>query len=67
MKDIKPCPFCGLNTDLYVGQPDKYGETYHTFIYCLNCGSQGPWADFTKADPSLSEVAKITNWNIRNP
>jgi len=40
---LKPCPFCGttwtgLDTDLG-------GVHYRGFVFCDNCGAQGPLAD----------------------
>ncbi len=57
----KPCPFCGETKDLEVGQgtPDREGTP--TWLYCGNCGANGPWAYCKNND--VSEPTK--QWNVR--
>jgi len=62
---IMPCPFCnGLN--LGIGRLTEDREGYPTYIYCTDCGCQGPWI-YLHYMPDVIEVAcKLTGWNKRS-
>jgi hypothetical protein len=58
---IRPCPFCGEPKDIDVGcgTPDREGTP--TWLYCGNCGANGPWAYCKNND--VGEPTK--EWNVR--
>ena len=67
---IKPCPFCGETKDFGVmnkcrGTEDP--ENYPTYLYCGNCGAQGPWFwTRNKEDYKTKEgCAELSGWNNR--
>lgn len=64
MKQPNDCPFCGGN-DLGVGHGTKDREGWPTWIYCADCGAQGPW--FYTHDESiwnnLPLACEKTGWN----
>jgi hypothetical protein len=64
----KECPFCGNNNDLGVGRGTEDREGYPTYVYCADCGAQGPWI-YTrdKAVFTCTAVAcEETGWNRRD-
>ena len=51
--EIAGCPFCG-DSECRVG-----GDEGHEYVYCTNCGAEGPLGDF-------NEAQAIAAWNQRN-
>lgn len=64
---IKPCPFCGNEKDFGIGRATKDREGFPTYVYCENCGAQGPWIYTTdKAIFTCTDYAcEKTGWNDR--
>jgi hypothetical protein len=61
-----PCPFCG-NVDLGIGRGTEDREGYPTYVYCAECGAQGPWI-YTR-DKGIWACTALaceqTGWNKR--
>lgn len=55
--DLKPCPFCGGEASLSIGQCDPSNLEIH-YVECLECASSGAWKD----EPFGAAYA----WNQRN-
>lgn len=60
---IPSCPFCGSN-DLGVGRGSEDREGFPTYIFCGECGMQGPWAYTRSTDIAL--ICEITGWDKRS-
>jgi len=62
----KACPFCG-STDLGIGRKTRDAEGWPTYVYCAECGTNGPWfytmgkGHFT----CLALCAEDSGWNER--
>lgn len=41
MDDLKPCPFCGKDNELYSYQ-EVIGDEVYRWIYCGHCYTRGP-------------------------
>ena len=50
---LKPCPFCGYKSSLYV---EKQSEE-QWFVFCCNCCAGGPY--------SQTKEQAIADWNRR--
>jgi len=67
MSELKPCPFCGVNTDLGIGMGCEDREGWPTYVYCGECGAHGPWI-YTRDKAlwtSTMLAAEKTGWNMR--
>jgi Lar family restriction alleviation protein len=53
-EELKPCPFCGARIQSYT-----INDHYEDFVYCDNCGAQGP------NDVNKAEATRM--WNMRRP
>lgn len=66
MDKFAPCPFCG-GTDLGVRRGTEDREGFPTYVYCADCGAQGPWI-YTR-DKSVFTCTRVacreTGWNKR--
>ena len=65
--NTKPCPFCGEASDLCIGRGTEDREGFPTYVYCAECGAQGPWF-YTRekaAFTSLEVCAEMSRWNAR--
>lgn len=57
---LKPCPFCGRNSaDMGITDDGEH------FVYCMNCGSQGPIVDHPDDDHGIAQAR--AEWNQRHP
>ena len=68
MAETKPCPFCGSN-DLGIGRHNEDREGFPTYIYCSDCGANGPWI-YTRDKgcwTCTDLCAEKTGWNYRKP
>jgi hypothetical protein len=68
MTDIKPCPFCGEDDDLGIGRNTEDREGFPTWVYCGNCGAQGPWF-YTRNKAhwtTTTMTAEDSGWNRRD-
>ena len=52
--NIKKCPFCGGNADIFSS------DIYETFITCYNCG-----AEVKFADTHYNTTGTVIKWNRR--
>ena len=41
MAELKPCPFCGSDTGLYI-ESDQDGYMMFYYGHCMNCDTKGP-------------------------
>lgn len=61
IKITKPCPFCKKQKDLKIEEECKNCDYYKIegiyFVYCGECGAQGPSED--------SQLKAIKAWNTR--
>lgn len=57
--DVKQCPFCGRDMWSYKAFHIVDGNEEHDefFVYCTNCGAQGP--------NELSRTGATKTWNMR--
>lgn len=63
---VKPCPFC-KSIALEVGCGTRDHEGLPVYVYCEDCGCNGPWR-YTKTDSvanSLQATCDMTGWNNR--
>ena len=66
MDKLKPCPFCG-SEEIQIGRGTEDREGYPTYMYCVSCGSQGPWI-YTREKACFVcslVAAEMTGWNTR--
>ena len=65
--NIKPCPFCGETTDFGIGRGTEDREGFPTYLYCSECGAQGPWF-YTRVKAAFTSTgvcAEMSGWNAR--
>lgn len=69
----KPCPFCGSidlgigRQTLGIGRQTEDREGLPTYLYCGDCGAQGPWV-YTRDKgvwTCTDLCAEVTGWNNR--
>lgn len=66
---LKPCPFCGEDTDLDWSDdsdPECDGRDWDTclhFVSCCKCGARGPVRRYVRGEDSLDNAARA--WNER--
>jgi len=61
-----PCPFCG-GSNLGIGRGTEDREGYPTYVYCVDCGVNGPWI-YTREKglwTCLGRACDETGWNKR--
>lgn len=51
--DLKPCPFCGGNAEVFIDATKYYG----CFVSCLKCGARTP--------NNHIEAIAVSIWNRR--
>lgn len=57
-KDLEPCPFCGYARIIFV---ETGVISYHAFMGCVRCGTEGPWATYRKDARDLWNQAHTEN------
>jgi len=60
------CPFCG-NNELGIGRGTEDREGFPVYVYCGECGAQGPWI-YTRDENVLRRIeiaCDKTGWNKR--
>jgi hypothetical protein len=65
---MEPCPFCRNNSDLGIGRGTEDREGYPTYVYCGECGAQGPWG-YTRDKAiwtCMAVACEETGWNRRD-
>lgn len=64
---LLPCPFCGEEHDFGIGRGTEDREGFPTYLYCGNCGMNGPWV-YTREKAAFTctrYLAELTGWNNR--
>ena len=70
MKELKPCPFCGMRASIAVDRVGKFHQK-KMYIYCHGCGLRFDWDSLPLSnDVSIEEYnykkgSLIKRWNRR--
>lgn len=65
--ELLPClfPFCGSSNVLLTHRKGTVSLIAHAFVYCMDCGSQGPRVSADSLDEAKEHA--VTAWNRRTP